>query len=134
MTETPPTLYDRLGGREGLARLLKSFYADVRQDDVIGPIFNSRIHDWPSHLEKIAEFWALQTGGPSVYAGGFGRAHLPLGLDLVHFEHWLGLWEWNCKRNLQEAEATEMIGLAYVFGRRLHAMTTGRSGLNIGPG
>lgn len=133
MTEQTPSLYDRLGGRDGLAKLLKSFYADVRQDAVIGPIFNARIHDWAAHLEKIGDFWALQTGGPSAYSGGFGRAHLPLGLEPVHFEHWLGLWAWNCRRQLAETEATEMIVLALAFGRRLQALTSGRSGLTIGP-
>ncbi len=132
MTEQTPSLYERLGGRDGLAKLLKTFYADVRQDAVIGPIFNARIHDWPAHLEKIGDFWALQTGGPSAYSGGFGRAHLPLGLEPVHFEHWLGLWAWNCRRQLAEVEATEMIVLAQTFGRRLEALTSGRSGLSIG--
>ena len=132
MTEQTPSLYERLGGRDGLAKLLKTFYADVRQDAVIGPIFNARIHDWPAHLEKIGDFWALQTGGPSAYSGGFGRAHLPLGLEPVHFEHWLGLWAWNCRRQLVEVEATEMIVLAQTFGRRLQALTSGRSGLSIG--
>ena len=132
MTEQTPSLYERLGGRDGLAKLLKTFYADVRQDAVIGPIFNARIHDWPAHLEKIGDFWALQTGGPSAYSGGFGRAHLPLGLEPVHFEQWLGLWAWNCRRQLAEVEATEMIVLAQTFGRRLQALTSGRSGLSIG--
>jgi hemoglobin len=132
MTDETPSLYARLGGREGLAKLLKFFYADVRQDNVIGPIFNERIHDWVVHLEKIGDFWALQTGGPSAYSGGFGRAHLPLGLEPKHFEHWLGLWEWNCRRHLGEVEANELIAMAQVFGRRLQGLTSGRGGLTIG--
>jgi truncated hemoglobin YjbI len=31
-------LYQRIGGREGISNLLKHFYADVRQDPLIGPI------------------------------------------------------------------------------------------------
>ena len=62
--ETESTsLYARLGGHEGIAKLLRYFYADVRQHEVLGPIFNSRIHDWPMHLAKIGEFWALQPAG-----------------------------------------------------------------------
>jgi truncated hemoglobin YjbI len=36
-------LYQRIGGHEGISRLLRHFYADVRQDPMIGPIFNARI-------------------------------------------------------------------------------------------
>ena len=57
-TLPPPSLYERIGGRDGLMLLLRRFYADVRQHHVIGPIFTARIDDWPSHLEKIAGFWS----------------------------------------------------------------------------
>lgn len=123
------SLYARLGGHEGIRRLIHPFYADVRQHAVIGPIFNARIQDWAEHQAKITEFWALQTGGPSRYAGGFAGAHLSLDLKPEHFQHWLTLWEFNCKRHLPEREAEEMIGLAHEFGRRLRrvlAMSGGR--------
>jgi hypothetical protein len=45
-------LYQRIGGREGILNLLRHFYADVRQDPVIGPVFNARLkigkHTWKS--------------------------------------------------------------------------------------
>src|ERR1051326_6347274 len=101
------SLYERLGGHKGILKLIKPFYADVRQHAVLGPIFNAQIHDWPSHLEKITEFWTRQTGGESRYSGGFGSAHLPLGLKPEHFEHWLKLWEFNNNRHLAPREAEE---------------------------
>ncbi len=114
-----PSLYERLGAHAGLNELLRHFYADVRQHEVLGPLFNAQIHDWPAHLAKIAEFWALQTGGPSRYAGGFAGAHFGLGLEPAHFQHWLTLWEFNCRRRLPAREAAEMIAIAHEFGRRL---------------
>ena len=117
------SLYERLGGHDGILKLIKSFYADVRQHAVLGPIFNSKIHDWPTHMEKIAEFWALQTGGPSRYRGGFGAAHIPLELKPEHFQLWLGLWEFNNSRLLAPAEAAEMNALAQQFARRWFAIT-----------
>lgn len=123
-----PSLYERLGGHDGILKLLKSFYTDVRQHAVLGPIFNAQIQDWPAHLEKITEFWALQTGGPSRYRGGFAGAHLSLGLQPEHFQHWLGLWEFNNDRSLAAREAAEMNALAHEFGRRLFAVTQGRRG------
>ena len=53
MSETR-SLYERLGGHEGILKLIKPFYADVRQHELLGPIFNSHIQDWSAHLEKIA--------------------------------------------------------------------------------
>ena len=120
------SLYARLGGHDGILKLLKPFYIDVRQHAVLGPIFNSHIQDWPAHLDKITEFWALQTGGESKYRGGFAGAHISLGLQPEHFQQWLGLWEFNAQRQLPPPEAAEMIALAHEFGRRLFAVTQGR--------
>jgi len=120
------SLYSCLGGHDGILKLLKSFYADVRQHDVLGPIFNAQISDWPAHLEKITDFWALQTGGESKYRGGFAAAHLRLDLKPEHFQHWLALWEFNNARQLPPQEASEMNALAHEFGRRLFAITQGQ--------
>ncbi len=117
------SLYERLGEHEGILKLLKPFYIDVRQHAVLGPIFNAHIQDWPAHLANITEFWTLQTGGPSKYRGGFAGAHLSLGLKPEHFQHWLGLWEFNNARQLSPPEAAEMTALAQEFGRRLLTVT-----------
>ena len=53
-----------MGGRPALVELLRYFYADVRQHAEIGPIFAAHVSDWPTHLEKIADFWSGVTGGP----------------------------------------------------------------------
>lgn len=125
------SLHDRLGGHEGILKLITPFYADVRQHAVLGPIFNAHIRDWPAHLAKITEFWALQTGGESTYRGGFGAAHLRLGLKPEHFEHWLALWEFNNQRQIAPPEAEAMTALARELARRLFAITQGRSALKI---
>jgi len=130
MTDSTTSLYDRLGGHDGILKLIRTFYVDARQHAVLGPIFNAQIHDWPAHLEKITEFWALQSGGPTRYRGGFAGAHLPLGLEAEHFQHWLGLWEWNNGRHLAPREAQELNGLAHEFGRRLYSVTQQRRRLN----
>jgi hemoglobin len=122
------SLYERLGGHAGILKLLKSFYADVRQHAILGPIFNARIHDWNAHLTKITEFWALQSGGNSRYAGGFAGAHMGLSLQPEHFENWLALWEFNNSRQLPAREAAEMDELAHRFASRLFAVTQRRSG------
>ena len=119
---TQSSLYDRIGGREGLAILLRHFYADVRQHELLGPIFNRQIRDWPAHLEKIGTFWARLTGGPSNYAGGMPAKHMNLGIDSTNFSAWLQLWSFNCACHLPKAEAQEMIDLAREIGQRLKSM------------
>jgi len=115
-------LYDRIGGRDGLLRLLKHFYADVRQHNVIGPIFMAKIDNWPAHLEKIADFWSGIIGGPAKYQGGMPGKHVSLGIEEQHFEAWLGLWHHNCRAHLPETEAQEMINSAEMIGQRLRSI------------
>jgi len=115
-------LYERIGGRDGLAFLLRHFYADVRQHALLGPIFNRKIDDWPGHLQKIGSFWARLTGGPSGYSGQMPAKHLRLGIDGQHFSAWLQLWDFNCCRHLPQTEAEEMICLAHDIGKRLKNM------------
>jgi hemoglobin len=117
-----PSLYERIGGQEGLALLLRHFYADVRQHALLGPIFNRQINDWPEHLQTIASFWARLTGGPSEYSGHMPAKHLALGIDATHFTAWLQLWRFNCSSHLKDTEAQEMISLAHDIGRRLRSI------------
>ncbi len=111
-----------MGGHAGLCQFLRYFYADVRQHELIGPIFKEKIQDWPAHIEKIAGFWSGLTGGPSVYGGGFAWKHMSLGLEERHFQAWLGLWEHNCRAHLGELEAEQMVALANNIARRLKVM------------
>jgi hemoglobin len=126
------SLFKRLGGHEGILKLIKPFYADLRQHAILGPIFNRHIQDWPAHLHKIADFWALQTGGDSRYRGGFGAAHVSLGIGVEHFQHWLELWEFNNARQLEPREAAGMNALAQQLAARLLAITQRRCALTIG--
>jgi hemoglobin len=118
MQEFPP-LFERLGGQPAVERLLRHFYADVRQHSLIGPIFNSKIENWPEHIEKIARFWTQVAGGPARYTGGMPIKHMPLGLREEHFAAWLGLWEINCRQWLTPECAQEMIAQAQQIAVRL---------------
>lgn len=130
--EKKKTAYEMIGGHSGILAFIRPFYMDVRQHDILGPIFNSHIKDWEAHLAKITEFWAVQTGGPSQYRGGFAGAHMRLGLQPEFFEHWLALWDFNCQRQLTPDLARYMSALAHELARRLKSVTTGRGGLQLG--
>ncbi len=118
-TLSPASLFERLGGRPALMRLLKFFYADVRQHHEIGPIFAAHIADWPAHLEKIGDFWSGATGGPALYSGPMPFKHLHLALGETHFQAWLGLWHRHCRAHLPAQEAEKVIARAEAIGLRL---------------
>lgn len=76
-----------------IGTLVAAFYADVRRDPVLGPIFAARIGDWTPHLGRMCEFWSsvmLMTGR---YHGQPMAKHLPLPIDARHFDRWLELFE-----------------------------------------
>jgi hypothetical protein len=61
-----------------LSRVVHAFYDRVRQDALLGPVFDARIQDWPQHLERMVDFWssvALMTGR---YHGTPMQRHAPL--------------------------------------------------------
>lgn len=133
MNQASKSLFNRIGGQEGISTLLRHFYADVRQHRLIGPVFNERIKDWPDHLAKIGEFWARMTGGPSSYTGQMPAKHLGLGLDPRHFGAWLELWDSNCRCYLKPQEAQEMSVLAHEIGRRLMSIVAADDSHGIPP-
>ncbi len=51
-------------GREDVVRLLHAFYAAVRQDDLLGPLFEQEVRDWDAYVDLMAGFWceALEKG------------------------------------------------------------------------
>ena len=79
---------------DNLARLVDAFYARVRADDQLGPIFNDAIHDWPEHLDKLAAFWSSVMLTSGRYKGQPVPAHVKhIGrITPALFERWLALW------------------------------------------
>lgn len=76
-----------------IENLVARFYAKVRGDAVLGPVFAAKITDWGPHLKRMCEFWssvALLTGR---YHGQPMPKHLSLPIDEAHFARWLGLFQ-----------------------------------------
>lgn len=79
---------------ETLARLIALFYARVREDPEIGPIFTRAIHDWSDHEAKLVDFWhsVMLTSGR--YKGNPMLAHMrQKAIRPEHFDRWLALWK-----------------------------------------
>ncbi len=78
----------------GLERLIEAFYARVRADAALGPIFNDAIGDWPEHLDKLAAFWSSVMLTSGRYKGQPLPAHRKHQHRLTPalFARWLALW------------------------------------------
>lgn len=76
-------------------RLVHAFYAKVRRDAVLGPIFDAAIGDrWDEHLARLCDFWSsvmLMTGR---FKGTPMSAHMALpDIRRGHFARWLRLFQ-----------------------------------------
>lgn len=75
-----------------IERLVRTFYDRVRDDDLIGPIFDSRIQDWEHHLQRMFAFWSSVALMSGRYHGQPMAVHMPLPIDTPHFDRWLTLF------------------------------------------
>jgi len=73
--------------------LIRGFYARVRQDALLAPIFESRISDWDPHLDNMFAFWSSLTLHTGRYHGQPMAKHMLLAVDARHFDRWLALFE-----------------------------------------
>ncbi|RVV96727.1 group III truncated hemoglobin [Mesobaculum littorinae] len=113
-----------------LRHLVHAFYARIRQDPVLGPIFAARIYDWPPHLERMTTFWssvALMTGR---YHGAPVPKHAGLPIDRTHFDRWLALFRATADEVCTPVGAAHVAERAERIARSLHlavqdARTTG---------
>lgn len=95
-TKLPPPSKD-LDTPDDVAELVRRFYADVAQDDLLGPMFNDVAQvDWAEHLPKLTAFWCRILFGMHGYAGNPFRAHIEVHAQEPftpgHFTRWLNLF------------------------------------------
>jgi hemoglobin len=75
--------------------VVHGFYARIRRDPALGPIFNRVIADdaWPAHLGKMCDFWSSVLLMSGRFHGAPMPAHVRIGgLDARHFARWLELF------------------------------------------
>ena len=73
--------------------LVAAFYAKVRHDPLLGPIFEQRVLDWDRHLAKLMDFWsAILLKSGRYFGTPMPRHNALVGLTDAHFERWLSLF------------------------------------------
>ena len=115
------TVHPDLPSEEDLARLIPAFYARVREDPLIGPVFNAAIDDWPHHLERLTAFWSSVMLTSGRYKGSPMQAHLRHrgSIEPEMFARWLALWHEVTDAMLSPAAARAMQGKADLIGESL---------------
>ena len=64
------TVYEAMGGDEGLLRLAEAWHRRVIADEVVSHAFGHGFH--PEHTERLAAYWAEALGGPTTYSDTYG--------------------------------------------------------------
>ena len=78
---------------EEIVQLVHDFYDAVRQDEVLGPIFNRHVKNWDAHLPTMVDFWSSALRGTARFRGSPVVKHAALpALTIDLFQRWLGLF------------------------------------------
>ena len=84
--------------RRDVACLVDVFYDRVRDDDLLGPIFDDHAHvDWATHLPRMYDFWESVLFGTSTFKGTPLVVHRTLArhtpLTAEAFDRWVTLFQ-----------------------------------------
>jgi hemoglobin len=120
-TVRPPPSRDLATPGE-IAEMVRRFYQDVAQDDVLGPVFDdvAQVH-WGEHLEKLTSFWCSVLLGLDGYEGNPFRAHATINerapFTSEHFDRWLQLFHDTVDLRWVGPNATRAVAFAHNVAR-----------------
>ncbi len=116
-----------LCSEEEIVELVHAFYARVRDDSTLGPIFAAQISDWAPHLAKMVDFWSSLLRGTARFSGTPMPKHVALpNLQAATFERWLELFHATTRELSNEAmreradELAERIAQSLWHGYQLY--------------
>ena len=73
-----------------IKNLVDSFYDEVREDELLAPIFDDVIGDaWDDHLQIMYAFWSTLLIEHKAFTGQPYPKHAVLPLTKAHFDRWL---------------------------------------------
>lgn len=79
---------------EAIHALVDAFYAKVRRDAELGPVFDAALHDrWDAHMPKMYDFWSSVMNTTGRYKGNPMATHMALPpFPPQLFARWLSLF------------------------------------------
>lgn len=111
-----------LDSPDAIAEMVRRFYQDVAQDDLLGPLFNDVAQvDWSEHLPKLTAFWSRALLGIAGYQGNPFRSHSEVHarapFTVAHFQRWLQLFHETVELGWVGPNATRALELAHNVAR-----------------
>lgn len=79
------TLFDAVGGAEGVSRLAHAWHQRVLADEVVAHAFSHGFH--PRHTERLAAYWSEAWGGPPLFSQQYGSESSVVRLHSGNGEH-----------------------------------------------
>ncbi len=102
-----------LCSEQDITDLVHAFYARVRQDEQLGPIFDRHVDDWDHHLAKLVDFWSSILRRTGRFTGAPMPKHAALpGLNAQLFQRWLALFRDTAARQPNQAMAAQACAAA----------------------
>lgn len=117
-----------------IQRLVAAFYARVRQDALLGPVFGAHVADWDAHLARMCSFWASVALMSGTYHGNPMGRHLGLPVDARHFDRWLALFEETAAEVCPPPAAGHFIERARRIAQSLELGIASVRGVRVGRG
>ena len=104
-----------------IASIVERFYAKVRIDPEIGPVFNNAVQNWDAHLALLKDFWSTVLLTTGRYKGNPMMKHLLLmpRIGSEHFERWLSIWKRTTVELFPPATAEVFVRKAESMAERL---------------
>ena len=103
----------------GLQTLIARFYGRVREDGVLGPVFEAAVGDWDAHEAQLGRFWASVILGARSFKGEPLGVHRRLPIRPEMFQRWLSLWETTVGELFEPEPAEALITAARRIGSSL---------------
>lgn len=83
-----PSLFDRMGGQEGITGLITSFYERVLEDPELAGFFEKT--DMAKLHRMQVEFFSAALGGPAIYSGrSLREIHAGRGIKKHHLQRFV---------------------------------------------
>ena len=116
---------------EGISRLVETFYARVRADARLGPIFEARLEGrWPEHLKKMKLFWHSVLLRSGAYKGKPVESHRALDSVLPQdYRQWLALFRPVAQEVFEPEAARAVIDAAERIAESLWLASFGTPGV-----
>ena len=113
------SIYERIGGEEGIEGILDIFYDKVIADSVLKSYFHGA--SLPNIRKKQKEFFAAATGGPHAYIGrSLGEVHKNMGISRYEFDRFVKLLVESLKeRGISDKDGREVVAKVNIYAEEI---------------